>query len=111
MSAIKESDLNKEITWTPSLIKSLRGKRTLVEFGKMIGVPKNTVWRWEAGYAEPRPDHARRLSSVAESERFLEDWQLVGSMILADDIEAASRKISAGLRKSVARAARSLASK
>ena len=35
--------------WTPLLIRRLRGKRTQEEFAQVIGAPKNTVWRWEAG--------------------------------------------------------------
>jgi hypothetical protein len=31
------------IVWTPTLIKRLRGKRTQGEFGKLLGVPNNTV--------------------------------------------------------------------
>jgi hypothetical protein len=30
------------------LVKQLRGKRTLADFGALIGAQKNTVWRWEA---------------------------------------------------------------
>ena len=62
--------------WTPRLVKQLRGKRTLAEFGALIGAPKNTVWRWEAGEAQPDATYAERLSELAEREHFLKDWKL-----------------------------------
>ena len=98
----------KELAWTPPLIKQLRGKRTQTEFGALLGVPKNTVWRWEAGRAAPDGEHARSLSRLAESECFIEDWKLAGSMTLLGDIEEASRRISARVRKALARSARQL---
>lgn len=98
----------KEIVWTPSLIKQLRGKRTQAEFGALLGVPKNTVWRWEAGRAAPDGEHARSLSKCAESEYFIENWKLAGSMTLLGDIEEASRQISARVKKGLARSARQL---
>ena len=61
--------------WTPHLIKRLRGKRTQAEFGALLGAPKNTVWRWEAGQAHPDARYAARLSELARREHFLTDWQ------------------------------------
>lgn len=101
MSAIKEPDIDKEIIWTPALIKALRSKRTQADFGKIIGVPRNTVWRWEAGLARPLPAHARKLSKVAEKERFLADWQLVGSITLIGNLEDGSRKVAAMFKGSL----------
>ena len=83
----------------------LRGKRTQSEFGELIGVPNNTVWRWEAGYADPQPEYAKRLSELADRERFLADWQLVGSMELVGDIEEGSKEIARRFKKSLARKA------
>jgi DNA-binding transcriptional regulator YiaG len=57
--------------WTPHLIKRLRGKRTQAEFGALIGVPKNTVWRWEAGQTCPDARHAAHLSELASTVSFL----------------------------------------
>ena len=98
-----------EIHWTPRLIKQLRGKRSLAEFGALLGAAKNTVWRWEAGKANPDDSYADRLSHLAERERFLKDWKLVGSMTLLGDLEIAKDEIAALFRKSVERSARQLA--
>ena len=99
----------KEMQWTPRLIKQLRGKRTLAEFGALLGAPKNTVWRWEAGKAEPDNSYADSLSRLAERERFLKDWKLVGSMTLLGDLDSAKTEIAALFRKSVERTARQVA--
>ena len=97
-----------EFPWTASLIKRLRGKRTLAEFGELIGVPKNTVWRWEAGYVKPDAEHADELSRLAERERFLHDWQLVGSVVIVGDLEASNTKVREMFKKSMAQSARRL---
>jgi transcriptional regulator with XRE-family HTH domain len=80
--------------WTPERIRRLRGHRTQEQFGKVLNVPKNTVWRWEAGYARPDRKSAQRLSKFAQKEKFLQDWKLAGSAVLLGDIEEASRHIS-----------------
>ena len=98
----------KEIAWTSPLIRRLRGKRTQAEFGALLGAPKNTVWRWEAGYSAPDAEYARRLSKLAARERFLKDWKLVGSVIGLGDIEEASRQTSRVFQESLARSAREL---
>ena len=95
--------------WTPHLIKRLRGKRTQAEFGALLGAPKNTVWRWEAGQAHPDTRYAARLSALAEREHFLTDWQLVGSMTLLDDLESAKADIARLFRLSLERTYRQLA--
>lgn len=99
----------KKIRWTPRLIKRLRGKRTLAEFGSLLGAPKNTVWRWEAGKSQPDDTYAERLSELAEREHFLKDWNLVGSMTLLDDLESAKAEIAEMFRQSLERSARQLA--
>ena len=99
----------KEMRWTPRLIKRLRGKRTLAEFGALLGAPKNTVWRWEAGKSQPDETYAERLSELAERERFLKDWKLVGSMTLVGDLEGAKAEIADLFRQSLERSARQLA--
>jgi len=98
----------KEMHWTPRLVKQLRGKRTLADFGALIGAPKNTVWRWEAGQAQPDATYAERLSKLAERERFLKDWKLVGSMTLVGDLEGAKAEIAERFRRSVERTAHHL---
>jgi hypothetical protein len=98
----------KEMHWTPRLIKQLRGKRTLADFGALIGAPKNTVWRWEAGQAQPDDTYAELLSELAERERFLKDWKLVGSMTLVGDLEGAKAEIAELFRTSIERTARQL---
>ena len=98
----------KEIIWTPQLIKRLRGKRTQAKFGKLLGAPKNTVWRWEAGRAVPDAEHSRRLAQLASSERFFTGWKLEGSGRILGDLEQASKEISSELIKSINRSARQL---
>ncbi|HEX5085990.1 MAG TPA: helix-turn-helix transcriptional regulator [Blastocatellia bacterium] len=98
----------KKIRWTSRLIKRLRGKRSLAEFGALLGAPKNTVWRWEAGKSQPDGAYAERLSKLAERERFLKDWNLVGSMTLLDDLESAKTEIAEMFRQSLERSARQL---
>lgn len=101
--------LKKEMRWTPRLIKRLRGKRTLTEFGLLLGAPKNTVWRWEAGKSQPDSAYAERLSDLAEREHFLGKWNLVGSMTLLGDPESARLQIAEMFRQSLERTARQLA--
>ncbi len=100
----------KKIRWMPRLIKRLRGKRTLTEFGELLGAPKNTIWRWEAGKSQPDETYAERLSELAERERFLGDWSLAGSMTLLGDLESARAEIAAMFRQSLERSARQLCS-
>lgn|SRR5215831_7790892 len=100
-----ESDNN----WTPRLIRKLRGKRSLAQFGVLLGAPKNTVWRWEAGRSRPVSAYASRLSKLAEREHFLKDWKLAGSMSLLGDLESATSEIAELFRKSIERTSRSLA--
>jgi transcriptional regulator with XRE-family HTH domain len=79
--------------WTPEKIRRLRGRRTQEDFGKMLRVPKNTVWRWEAGYARPDAERSRRLERVAKKERVVEGWKVSGSAILLGDLEEGSRHL------------------
>jgi len=83
--------LTPPIQWTAERVKKLRGKRTQEEFGRLIRVPKNTVWRWEAGYAKPDAERAERLSRLAKKEKFLQDWKLEGSAELLGDLEEGSK--------------------
>ena len=95
--------------WTPHLIKRLRGKRTQAEFGALLGAPKNTVWRWEAGQVHPDARYAARLSELARHEHFLSDWQLVGSMTLLGDLESAKTDIAKLFHTSLERTSGQLA--
>ncbi len=79
--------------WTPAMIRSLRGKRTLAEFGALLGVAKNTVWRWETGYSHPEMICAERLSAVARKQHFLKDWKLVNSMKVIGNLESVQMEI------------------
>ena len=97
--------------WTPLLIKRLRGKRTQEEFAQLIGAPKNTVWRWEAGLASPAAAYARKLSQIASREKFLSDWQPVGSITWVGDLEAGSREIALAFSRTIARGRHRLTSK
>ena len=98
----------KEICWTPRLIKQLRGKRTLAEFGTLLGAPRNTVRRWEIGKSRPDDTKAERLSELAEREHFLRDWNLAGSMTLLGDLESAKAEIAELFRRSLGRTAHQL---
>jgi len=80
--------------WTSERVRTLRGRRTLEEFGSLLRVPKNTVWRWESGYVHPAPDSARRLSRLAKKEKFLVDWTLKGSATLLGDLEEGSKHLA-----------------
>jgi DNA-binding XRE family transcriptional regulator len=95
--------------WTPHLIKRLRGKRTQAEFGTLLGAPKNTVWRWEAGRVHHEARYAARLSELADREHFLTDWQLVGSMTLLGDLESAKADVAKLFHTSLERTSRQLA--
>ena len=100
--------IKKEVRWTPRLIKQLRGKRSLADFGALLGAPRNTVWRWEAGNAVPDATYSAILSQLAEREHFLKDWKLVGSMTLLGDLESAEAEIAELFRGSVERTVRQL---
>jgi transcriptional regulator with XRE-family HTH domain len=86
----------------------LRGKRSQAAFGGLIGVPKNTIWRWETGSVRPDPENANKLAALARREGFLQDWQLAGSMVLIGELEPASNQIGEALKQSLARAAKQL---
>jgi DNA-binding transcriptional regulator YiaG len=83
-----------KILWTAERVKRLRGHRTQETFGRLIGVPKNTVWRWEAGYSRPDTKRSQKLSRLAKAEKFQMDWKLAGSMELLGDIEEGSRLLA-----------------
>ena len=70
------------LAWTGALVRRLRGKRTQAEFGRVLGVPKNTVWRWEAGVVAPDSRNARRLGRLAERERFPQAFKVKGSLTI-----------------------------
>src|SRR5215471_6970741 len=103
--AISPQQHNAVWSWTPQLIKRLRGQRTQAALGALVGVSKNTVWRWEAGHAYPAPPYAARLSALAAREHFLADWELVGSMTLLGDLESAQADIVALFRTGLERTA------
>jgi transcriptional regulator with XRE-family HTH domain len=94
--------------WTPRLIRHLRGTRTQAEFGALLGARKNTIWRWEAGQARPDARYRARLCELAGRERFLDDWQLVGSMTLIGDLDSAQAKMTDLFRSSLEHTSRLL---
>ena len=90
------------------MIRRLRGKRTQADFGVLVGAPKNTVWRWEAGRSRPDVVHSTRLAALAEQEFFLQDWKLLGSMTLVGDLERAKSDVSKVFLESLERTSRGL---
>lgn len=108
MRAVKNISTTEDTNWSPALIRMLRGKRSQAAFGGLIGVPKNTVWRWEAGSVRPDPENANKLAALARREGFLKDWQLAGSMVLVGDLESSSTRIGEAFKKSLTRAAKQL---
>lgn len=91
--------------WTAERVRKLRGQRTQEQFGRLIGVPKNTVWRWESGYARPDAKRSRKLYHLAESENFQKDWKLEGSATLLGDLEEGSKYLRKLLKPSLRRIA------
>jgi len=59
----------------PKRIKFLRGKRTQREFGKILGVSKATVSKYESGISIPSSDTLRKIAS--EGNKPIE-WLLRG---------------------------------
>lgn len=91
--------------WTPGKIRRLRGRRTQEELGKIIRVPKNTVWRWEAGYAKPDAERSKRLDRVARKEQVVDGWKVEGSAVLLGDLEEGSKHLARHFRISPKRLA------
>lgn len=111
MSVTESRGIKENVDWTPTLIKMLRGKRTPSEFGKLLGVSKHTVSTWETGRVSPLLEQAQRLSEIAKQERFLADWQLVGSMELVGDLEEGQKEAAEIFKQSLKRSSRQLANK
>ena len=99
----------KDWKWDKILIRMLRGERSLAEFGKLVGVPWQTVARWERHWKHrPEPVYARRLSALANKERFLKDWKLAGSATLFGDLKEADLMITKLFQEAIERSAREL---
>jgi transcriptional regulator with XRE-family HTH domain len=96
------------LDWRGPLIRRLRGKRTQAEFGRLLGVPKNTVWRWEAGAAAPDADNVRRLSRLAQRERFQRSFKVAGSLRVIGGSLPAPRGLARMILRSLERTARRL---
>lgn len=97
-----------ERAWTGALVRRLRGKRTQEQFGRLLGVPKNTVWRWESGRVTPDVENSRRLSQVAKREGFRDNWKVAGSLRFEGAIDGPSRSIQRAIFRSLLRTAREL---
>jgi transcriptional regulator with XRE-family HTH domain len=89
------------------MLKRLRGKRTLEEFAGRIGAPKNTVWRWESGQTRPSMAYVKRLSRLAQQERFLADWKAVGSITWVGNLKEGSQNIVREFSRTLVRVRRS----
>ncbi len=91
------------IRWATLDLKGLRGKRTLEEFGAVLGVAKNTVWRWEAGRVKPDVPQMKKLNELAEKQGYWDQWQLKGSAVLVGDLDAASAQLKTQWKEADAR--------
>ena len=100
---VNRAEYSHHPNWTPDRIRQLRGKRTQEQFGKLIQVLKNTVWRWEAGYARPDAERSQRLAALAKREGFHQDWKLAGSAVLLGDLEEGSKLLARHLKLRVSR--------
>ena len=89
--------------WSAALIKQLRGKRTQEEFGRLLGAPKNTVWRWEARLVVPTAAYTTKLSAIAASEGFLAGWKAVGSITWVGDLDAGAKEIAREFSRTIVR--------
>ena len=79
----------KEIRWSPRLIKRLRDERTHAEFAELLSATVGEVELWESGQAEPSAEQMNHLSELAEGEHFLRDWKLAGSGVLRTGLDEA----------------------
>jgi transcriptional regulator with XRE-family HTH domain len=79
----------KEIRWSPRLIKRLRDDRTQAEFAELLGAAVEEVEHWESGQAAPNAKQMELLSGLAEKEHFLRDWKLADSGVLRTDLDEA----------------------
>ncbi|MCI0523914.1 MAG: helix-turn-helix domain-containing protein, partial [Acidobacteria bacterium] len=86
--------LGKEMRWTPRLIRRLRGQRTLTEIATLIGISPEILSLWESGQLAPDASQMKKLSEIADQEKFLKDWKLEGSGTLVGDLEIASEKLA-----------------
>jgi hypothetical protein len=57
---------------------------------------------------EPDEAQAKKISDLAERERFLKDWKLAGSGVLLGSLETASRQLSEELKQTLDERARRL---
>lgn len=89
----------KEIRWSASLIKRLRGNRTNEDLAALLNVTAEEVELWLTGRLEPSADHAKKLSALAARERFLRDWKLAGSGVLLGNLDEAFDNQSHELRQ------------
>jgi len=90
---VSVADFVVSVRWAPLDLKGLRGKRTLEEFGAVLGVAKNTVWRWEAGRVKPDAAQVKKLNELAVKQGYWDQWQLKGSARLAGDLDKASAEL------------------
>jgi transcriptional regulator with XRE-family HTH domain len=91
------------VRWAPTDLKGLRGKRSLQEFGDVLGVTKNTVWRWEAGRVTPDVAQMKKLNELAAKQGYWDQWQLKGSATLVGNLEEASAKLKQEWKEADAR--------
>lgn len=89
----------KEIRWSASLIKRLRGNRTNADLAALLGVTSEEIELWQTGELELSADQAKKLSALAAREHFLRDWKLAGSGVLLGNLDEAFDNQSRELRQ------------
>lgn len=89
----------KEIRWSASLIKRLRGSRTNADLAALLDVTVKEIELWQTGALEPSVEQAKKLAALAAREHFLRGWKLAGSGVLLGNLDDAFDNQSHELRQ------------
>jgi len=80
---------NVPTSWTPRLIKQLRGNRSLAGFATLVGATRNTVWRWGTRAESAQCNLLDAAIHDRPTRAFPQGLEAVGSMTLLGDLEGA----------------------
>lgn len=60
-----------DTSWIPSAreIKVIRGTLSQTQFGRLLGVSRTTICKWETGRETPSDENAVKLVQLREAER------------------------------------------